>query len=118
MIRFILLLLMLVAAPAAAQAPRQNAIQPELVLEAHAVPGAEAELAILMRTRPGWHGYWLNPGDAGLPMTVEWTLPPGWSVGPMRYPVPVKLLVAGIVNYVYEKDYAVLLRLKVPAGAT
>ena len=109
---------MLVAAPAAAQPARQNAIQPELVVEAHAVPGAETELAILMRTRPGWHGYWLNPGDAGLPMTVEWTLPPGWRVGPMRYPVPVKLLVAGIVNYVYEKDYAVLLRLKAPAGAT
>ena len=56
-----------------------------------------------MRTKPGWHGYWRNPGDAGLPMSVEWTLPPGWSVGPMRYPVPVKLLVAGIVNHVYEQ---------------
>jgi len=51
-------------------------------------------------------------------MSVEWTLPPGWSVGPMRYPVPVKLLVADIVNHVYEKDYAVLLRLRAPAGAT
>ena len=119
MIRLLLtFLLMLVAAPAAAQAPRQNAIQPELLVEQAAVPGGEVELAILMRTTPGWHGYWLNPGDAGLPMSVEWTLPPGWSVGPMHYPVPVKLLVAGIVNYVYEKDYAVLMRLKAPAGLT
>ena len=39
-----------------------------------------------MRTKPGWHGYWLNPGDAGLPMSVEWSFPPGWSVGPLRYP--------------------------------
>ena len=119
MIRLLLtFLLMLVAAPAAAQAPRQNAIQPELLVEQAAVPGGEVELAILMRTTPGWHGYWLNPGDAGLPMSVEWTLPPGWSVGPMHYPVPVKLLVAGIVNYVYEKDYAVLMRLKAPVGLT
>ena len=119
MIRLLLtFLLMLVAAPAAAQAPRQNAIQPELLVEQSAVPGGEVELAILMRTTPGWHGYWLNPGDAGLPMSVEWTLPPGWSVGPMHYPVPVKLLVAGIVNYVYEKDYAVLMRLKAPVGLT
>ena len=22
--------------------------------------------------KAGWHGYWLNPGDAGLPMRVEW----------------------------------------------
>src|SRR5690348_1874400 len=105
-------LALLLIQPASAQLPRQNAIQPELVLESRAVPGGEAELAILMHTKPGWHGYWLNPGDAGLPMSVEWDLPPGWSVGELRYPVPDRLLVAGIVNYVYEKDYAVLTRLK------
>ncbi len=120
--RFLFLLLaMLLTAPAVAQplpAPGTTAIVPELVAEAGAVPGGEVELAILMRTTRGWHGYWLNPGDAGLPMSVEWTLPPGWSVGPMRYPVPGKLLIAGIVNHVYEKDYAVLLRLTAPPGIT
>ena len=118
MIRLFLLLALLFAAPAAAQPSRHNAIVPELLLESRAVPGGEAELAILMRTKPGWHGYWLNPGDAGLPMSVEWTLPSGWSVGPMRYPVPTKLLVAGIVNHVFERDYAILLRLKAPPGIT
>ncbi|MCY7280399.1 MAG: thiol:disulfide interchange protein, partial [Sphingomonas bacterium] len=121
MIRLLFLFLLICAAPAVAQpmpAPGKTAIVPELVVETAAVPGGEVELAILMRTTPGWHGYWLNPGDAGLPMSVEWTLPPGWSVGPMRYPVPVKLLVSDIVNHVYEKDYAVLLRLKAPAGLT
>jgi DsbC/DsbD-like thiol-disulfide interchange protein/cytochrome c biogenesis protein CcdA len=112
----VIFLALLLVQPALAQLPRQNAIQPELVLESRAVPGGEAELAILMHTRPGWHGYWLNPGDAGLPMSVEWELPAGWSVGELRYPVPDRLLVAGIVNYVYENDYAVLARLKVPAG--
>jgi len=108
----------LLATPATAQlAPRQNAIQPELVAEGPAAPGGEVELAILMRTKPGWHGYWLNPGDAGLPMRIEWQLPPGASVAPLRFPVPEKLLVAGIVNYVYERDHAVLTRLKVPADA-
>jgi DsbC/DsbD-like thiol-disulfide interchange protein/cytochrome c biogenesis protein CcdA len=71
-----------------------------------------------MHTHPGWHGYWSNPGDAGLPMKVEWDLPPGWSVGPLRYPVPTRLTIAGIMNYVYEQDYAVLVRLKAPAGAS
>jgi len=116
MFRWLLILIALVAGPAAAQLPRQNAIQPELIVEGPAVPGGEVELAILMHTQPGWHGYWVNPGDAGLPMTIEWELPDGASVGTLRYPVPDKLLVAGIVNYVYEKDYAVLTRLKVPAG--
>ena len=69
-----------------------------------------------MRTKPGWHGYWLNPGDAGLPMSVEWQLPPGCRCGPLRYPVPTRLTIAGLMNYVYERDYAVLVRLKVPGG--
>ena len=44
-----------------------------------------------MRPAPGWHGYWLNPGDAGLPMDVKWQLPTGFSAGPLRYPVPTRL---------------------------
>ncbi len=116
--RLVLLLALLLAATPASAQPRQNAIQPELVAEGPAVPGGEVELAILMRTKPGWHGYWQNPGDAGLPMKVNWKLPPGFSVGELRYPVPTRLTIAGLMNYVYERDYAVLTRLKVPAGAS
>ena len=71
-----------------------------------------------MRPAKGWHGYWQNPGDAGLPMDVQWQLPAGFSAGPLRYPVPTRLTVAGLMNFVYERDYAVLVRLKVPASAT
>ena len=110
-----MILIALLLAPALAQA---RGIEPELVAEGPAPPGGEVELAIHMRTNPGWHGYWLNPGDAGLPMEVKWQLPPGFSVGSLRYPVPTRLTVAGIMNYVYETDYAVLVRLKVPPGVT
>jgi DsbC/DsbD-like thiol-disulfide interchange protein/cytochrome c biogenesis protein CcdA len=116
---FWLLIVLFTGSPAWAQlGPRENAIRPELVAEGPAVPGGEVEIAILMRTSPGWHGYWLNPGDAGLPMSIDWQLPKGASVGPLRYPVPRRLLVAGIVNYVYEQDYALLTRVKVPADAS
>jgi len=118
MLRWLLFLFALFATPAAAQlAPRQNAIRPELIAEGPATSGGEVELAILMHTRPGWHGYWINPGDAGLPMRIEWQLPRGAELGPLRFPVPDKLLVAGIVNYVYERDHALLSRFKVPADA-
>ena len=114
MFRRLLILLALLLSPAVATA--QN-IRPQLVAEGPAPPGGEVELAIHMRTAPGWHGYWQNPGDAGLPMSVEWQLPPGFEAGPLRYPVPSRLTIAGLMNYVYERDYAVLVRLKVPAGA-
>ena len=115
MIRRLLILLALLIAPALTQA---RGIEPRLVAEGPAQPGGEVELALHMRTNPGWHGYWQNPGDAGLPMSIEWKLPPGFSVGPLRYPVPSRLTVAGLMNYVYERDYAVLVRLKVPADAS
>lgn len=117
MLRRLLILIALLLTPALAEA-RTNAIQPELIAEGPAIPGGEVELAILMHTRPGWHGYWVNPGDAGLPMAVEWSLPPGATIGPLRYPVPSRLTVAGLMNYVYERDYALLARLEVPPGAS
>jgi len=51
-------------------------------------------------------------------MRIEWQLPPGASVGALRYPVPQRLIVADIMNYVYDRDHAILLRLKLPAGAS
>jgi DsbC/DsbD-like thiol-disulfide interchange protein/cytochrome c biogenesis protein CcdA len=100
--------------PALAQARH---IVPELVAEGPAPRGGEVELAIHMRPQQGWHGYWLNPGDAGLPMRIDWRLPKGFAAGPLRYPVPTRLTVAGLMNYVFEHDYAVLVRLRVPPDA-
>src|SRR5690349_11502220 len=115
MLRRLLILIALLLAPELAEA---RGIEPQLVAEGPAPAGGEVDLAIHMRTAPGWHGYWLNPGDAGLPMDVKWQLPAGFSVGPLRYPVPTRLTVAGLMNYVYERDYAVLVQLKVPQGAS
>jgi DsbC/DsbD-like thiol-disulfide interchange protein/cytochrome c biogenesis protein CcdA len=114
MFRRLLILLALLLLPSLVQA---RGIEPELVAEGPAPPGGEVDVAIHMRTNPGWHGYWLNPGDAGLPMDVQWQLPRGFSAGPLRYPVPSRLTVADLMNYVYEHDYAVLVRLKVPTDA-
>ena len=105
---------LVVAAPAWA-AP--NHIAAELVAEGPARPGGTIMLAIHMRPEPGWHGYWSNPGDAGLGMTLHWTLPPGLQAGAPQYPVPETLLVAGLMNHVYKGDYALLVPVTVPAGA-
>ena len=115
MLKRLLILLTLLLVPALAQAQH---ITTQLVAEGPAPPGGEVELAIHMRPEPGWHGYWLNAGDAGLPMTVKWQLPKSFTVGPLRYPVPTRLEIAGLMNYVFEKDYAVLARLKVPGDAS
>ena len=47
---------------------------------------------------------------------LDWTLPKGVTAGEPAYPVPGTLLIAGLMNYVYEAPYAPLVTLEVPAG--
>jgi thiol:disulfide interchange protein len=109
-------LLALIAVPLAA-APTH--ITPSLVAETMTpAGGSQVALAFAMKPAPEWHGYWANPGDAGLPTRVEWTAPKGLQFGPIQYPVPQPLLIAGLMNYVYERDYAELVTLNVPPGLT
>lgn len=90
-------------------------ITAELVAEP-GVAGGESRLALRMQPESGWHGYWANPGDAGFGMQLDWTLPQGAKAGEPRYPVPQTLLVSGLMNHVFESEYAVLVPLTLPAG--
>jgi thiol:disulfide interchange protein/DsbC/DsbD-like thiol-disulfide interchange protein len=101
----VMTLLLLLSLPAAAQTHISAGLAAESAAPA---PGKTTTIAFRMAPQPGWHGYWENPGDAGLGMRVEWTLPKGVTVGPMRYPVPETLLVSGLMNHVYEGPYAIL----------
>src|SRR5262249_37032283 len=62
--------------------------------------GKQFEVGVLLHMQPGWHVYWLNPGDAGLPTSVRWTLPAGFTVGELRWPVPQRFEQSGgVVGY-------------------
>jgi thiol:disulfide interchange protein len=105
------------AAPAQLPQPGKNAILASLIPEsAVVVPGETVTLALMMRPSKGWHGYWKNPGDSGIETQIAWQLPHGLTAGPIQYPVPERLIVGGLMNYVYEGDYAQLIDVKVPAG--
>ncbi|MGV3513371.1 MAG: protein-disulfide reductase DsbD family protein [Novosphingobium sp.] len=95
-----------------------NHMRASLIAEGPAAPGGTVTLALLMQPEQGWHGYWSNPGDAGYGLTLDWTLPKGASTGAMQFPVPQTLVIQGLMNHVYEHDYAVLVPLKLPADAT
>jgi thiol:disulfide interchange protein/DsbC/DsbD-like thiol-disulfide interchange protein len=96
--------------------PGRNAIAASLVPESGVVvPGRTVTLALMMRPSRGWHGYWKNPGDSGIETKIAWDLPAGFTAGPIQYPVPGRLIVSGLMNYVYERDYAQLVEMRVPA---
>ena len=93
-----------------------NNLEAELVAEGAPAAGQTLSVALHFQpVAPEWHGYWSNPGDAGLGMQLEWDLPEGWEAGEPLYPVPQRLTIAGLMNHIYEGDYAVLVPLSVPA---
>jgi thiol:disulfide interchange protein len=116
---FRLMTLLALASPglAAAQASGERHVAMRLVAESvRPAPGSTVTLAFDARPEPTWHAYWKNPGDAGVETTAVWTLPSGLRAGDLRYPVPERLLISGLMNYVYERPFAMLVDVAVPAG--
>ncbi len=81
-------------------------VRAELV--AHApdglAPDASASLGLLLTHQPGWHTYWKNSGDSGLPTELRWTLPAGVDVGEIAWPVPQRIRIGPLANYGYENE--------------
>ncbi len=116
--RLLLILSAFVTAGAAvAQVPGQRHVQMRIVAESDTpAAGSRVTLALVSVPDAGWHGYWKNPGAVGTQPRLDWTLPAGARVGALRYPVPERLTVAGIINYVYERPWTILTELQLPAG--
>ena len=93
-------------------------VEAELVSERTAfVPGQTTTVALRLKMADGWHTYWQNPGDSGLPTTLAWKLPPGVTAGPIQWPAPEALPAGPLVNYGYEREVLLLTDVKVPRDA-
>jgi thiol:disulfide interchange protein/DsbC/DsbD-like thiol-disulfide interchange protein len=90
-------------------------VRSSLVAEPVAVSGAQPfTLAVRMAVKPGWHVYWRNPGDSGLPPEVTWTLPAGFNAGAIRWPAPERIAIATLMNYGYEGEVTLLVPVTPP----
>jgi len=105
-------------------AAAQNSVKTEnvtarLVSERIAlVPGKTAWVALHFEIRPGWHTYWLNPGDAGEKTEVSFTLPPGYKAGDIVWPAPQRIIEPGdIAVYGYKGTATHLVPIQIPAEA-
>jgi thiol:disulfide interchange protein len=105
------------AAPAGSGPVDTGHLTAELVSQSAGVaPGQTVWLAVRQKIQKGWHTYWRNPGDAGEPMKLAWTLPPGWRAGEIVWAAPHRLPVGPLMDYGYEGE--VLLPVPVTAPAT
>jgi thiol:disulfide interchange protein DsbD len=80
------------------------------------VPGQPLHLALRQQIPPGWHTYWSNPGDSGLPTTIDWTLPRGFKAGPIMWPTPERFAYGPVVDYGYEHDVLLPVTIETPAN--
>lgn len=106
----------LMALPASAQeATAQPMVSTELLVDAaNLAPGETGWAGVRFTIPSGWHIYWQNPGDSGIPTTYAWTLPEGVSAGEIQWPAAERQPMGGLVNYGYSGEVV----LPVPLTAT
>ena len=113
-------LIFLVAATSSATAQVDDGpkVHAQLIAESPTVaPGGSLALAFEQVIRPGWHTYWINPGDVGQPTTLSWSLPHGWKAGELEWPFPIRLPVGPFMDYGYEGKVWILTHLSAPPDA-
>jgi len=90
-------------------------VKASIVSDVSAVePGKPFLLGVLFEVDPGWHIYWKNSGDTGLPTKVLFKLPEGFKPGAIQWPLPQMFKGAGgIVDYGYEDSLLLFTKVKV-----
>ncbi len=66
--------------------------------------GTPYHVGLRFRLAPGWHTYGRNPGDAGVPAELNWTLPAGTSIGDIAWPTPKRLAEGTLMTYAYTGE--------------
>lgn len=76
-------------------------------------PGTTILIGIAMDPKPGWHGYWSNPGDSGIAPSVQWNAPEGVTLGALHHPAPSLMRVGEDVSFVHEGEHILLVPMTV-----
>jgi thiol:disulfide interchange protein/DsbC/DsbD-like thiol-disulfide interchange protein len=96
---------------AAARATSASLISESAVVAA----GSSFTVAVRLELKPGWHIYWANPGESGIPTEIAWHLPEGFTAGGIEWPIPDKHIEEGnVLTYGYEKEVLLLVPISAP----
>jgi thiol:disulfide interchange protein DsbD len=92
-------------------------VQASLVAEHQSIrPGEPFWVGLRLKMEPGWHTYWKNPGDSGLPTRIKWTLPDGFEAGPIDWPYPEPFSQGPVTSYGYEHEVLLPVAITPPAS--
>ena len=81
-------------------------------------PGEPFTVGLRLTLDPGWHSYWLNPGDAGQPASIDWEIPAGFRAGEIQWPFPHTVEASSVVSYGYDDEVMLLTEITPPRFMT
>jgi DsbC/DsbD-like thiol-disulfide interchange protein len=71
-------------------------------------------IGILIELEKDWHIYWRNPGDSGMPTSIDFELPEGVNISEIEWPVPKVFEYEGLASFGYEKQVLLIAQLNLP----
>jgi thiol:disulfide interchange protein DsbD len=99
----------------AQQVSAQHARVDLLARQTAIMPGADLQLGIHFILEPGWHIYWINPGDSGQPPSFQWQLPGGFTAGEVQWPRPERMQSsAELTDYGYHDEALLMVPIHAP----
>lgn len=97
----------------------EQPVRAELLADAAAIrPGQKFQIGVRLTMRHGWHVYWKNPGDSGLPVAFEPSGPDGVVFGAAQWPLPIEFTQPGdIAGFGYTDSVLFPIDVTAPASA-
>lgn len=77
-------------------------------------PGKPFTVGLNIHHHSGYHTYWKHPGIVGMPTSLDWTLPEGFTASAIQWPYPKKTSMAGHPCHGYERDITLLITITPP----
>ncbi len=81
-------------------------------------PGASFTLLLEHKIRPGWHTYWINPGDSGAATELTWRGPEDFEFGAIEWPYPERVPYGPLMNYGYHDTVIYPIKVTAPKSLT
>lgn len=109
--------LQLIYQAAHAQAEPAKHVKPTLIADTTAVvPGKSFKLGVHLQMDPGWHTYYKESGEAGMPTRITWKLPEGFKASDLLWEKPNRFNDAGITTFGYHDQTLIGAEITAPSN--
>lgn len=97
----------------------EEPVRVSLVSEVKTIqPGRPFYVGLALHHGDGYHTYWQCPGIVGVPTSIDWQLPPGFTAGAIEWPAPERVFMHDVKAQGFERDVVLPILITPPATLT